>query len=115
MKARLIVARAEAVAYPMGWAPILDVGQEVRRLRAGFETVIRLCTRSRMMGWVLCASLWISSLLVIWMSVGWMGMFLSGHLLSAGTYWMKGLARRTPAVVRGSKGADARAAHVERA
>jgi hypothetical protein len=113
MRARRILARAEVAPYPMGWAPMLDAGQELRRMRAGFEAVIRLCRSSRMMGWLLCASLWVSSLVAIWMSLGWIGLFMSGHVLSAGTYWMKGLAKRTPAAAtRGGKGSGS-AAHLE--
>lgn len=108
MRARLIEGKAVAVLYPAGWMPVLDVGQELRRVRAGLVAVIRFGNRSRIMGWLFCASLWVSSLLVVWMTLGWIGLFMSGHVLSAGTYWAKGLAKRTPpATARGGKGSDA--------
>lgn len=112
MRARRIVVRAEVAPYPMGWAPMLDAGQELRRVRAGFEAVIRFGSSSRMMSWLLCASLWVSSLVTIWMTLGWIGLFMSGHVLSAGAYWMKGLAKRTHAVAgRGNERLDQQAAH----
>ena len=97
MKARRIDARAEVAAYPIGWTPMLNAGLELRSVRAGFAAMIRFCEGSRIMGWAFCVSLWVSSLLAIWMTRGWIGLFLSGHVLSAGTCLLKGLAKRAPA------------------
>ena len=99
MRARSIEGKAVAVLYPAGWVPVIDVGQELRRMRAGLVAVIRFGNGSRIVGWLFCASLWVSSLLVVWMTLGWIGLFMSGHVLSAGTYWVKGLAKRTPAAM----------------
>ena len=49
----------------------------------------------RMMRWIFCVSLWLSSVLAIWLVRGWIGLFFSGQVLSAGVYLWKGLARRT--------------------
>jgi hypothetical protein len=42
-----------------------------------------------------CLSLWISLVAAIWMSRGWIGLFFSGQILSAGTYLIQRLFRRT--------------------
>lgn len=41
-------------------------------------------------------AVWFSSLAALWMSRGWMGLFVSGQLLSAATYLWRGLGRRIP-------------------
>jgi hypothetical protein len=44
---------------------------------------------------LLCVSLWLSLLLAIWLTRGWLGLLFSGQALSAGAYLVKGMARRT--------------------
>jgi hypothetical protein len=43
---------------------------------------------------VFCIGVWISSLVAIWISRGWVGLFLSGQVLSAGTLLWKGTPSR---------------------
>jgi hypothetical protein len=52
-------------------------------------------TTALIMNWFFCVSLWLSLLLALWMSRGWIGLFFSGQLLSAGTRLVKSLARKT--------------------
>jgi hypothetical protein len=42
-----------------------------------------------------CLSLWLSLALALWMARGWLGLVFSGQVLSAGTYLVKGLAKKT--------------------
>jgi hypothetical protein len=50
---------------------------------------------------ILCLALWLSLLLAMWMSKGWIGLLFSGQLLSAGAWMFQKLARRTQFVFRG--------------
>ena len=112
MRVRPIESRVVAVPYPVGRMPMLDAREAAGRVWAGISAVMRVGSSSRMMGWLFCASLWVSSLLAVWMTLGWIGLFMSGHVLSAGTYWVRGLAKRTPAALApgtkrlGSQGGD---------
>ncbi len=42
-----------------------------------------------------CLSVWISVLAAIWLSRGWIGLFFSGQVLSAGGYVFQRLSKRT--------------------
>ncbi len=44
---------------------------------------------------LLCAGLWLSLVLAIWMSRGWIGLLFSGQLLSAGATLMQKLSLKT--------------------
>src|SRR5208283_4056378 len=44
---------------------------------------------------LLCASLWLSLILAVWMDRGWIGLLFSGQLLSAGASMIQKLAVRT--------------------
>ena len=52
----------------------------------------------RMANWFFCLTVWLSSLAAIWMSRGWIGLFVSGQVLSACTFLFKGLGRRPPSL-----------------
>ena len=53
---------------------------------------------------IFCLSIWISLLFAIWMSRGWIGLFFSGQILSAGTYLIQRLFKRTQYALCGNNG-----------
>ena len=44
---------------------------------------------------ILCFSLWLSLLVAIWLTRGWIGLLFSGQLLSAGVTLLETLSKRT--------------------
>jgi hypothetical protein len=64
--------------------------------------VLPLFNHLRMANWFFCLTVWLSSLAAIWMSRGWIGLFVSGQVLSAGAFLFKGLGRRPPSCVSSS-------------
>jgi hypothetical protein len=69
-----------------------------RRLRNGQNhpaAVIPALRRLRTMSRFFCFAVWLSSLAALWMTRGWVGLFVSGQVLSAGTCLLRGLARKT--------------------
>lgn len=77
---------------PLRWPAALTVDWKLRRLPrfaglAGFHY-----RGTDISTWVCCIGVWISSLVAIWMSRGWVGLFLSGQVLSTGTFLWKGAA-----------------------
>jgi hypothetical protein len=97
MNASQINAQANVAAYPIPWTSLLNRGLRPRRSRSLFATAIGGCNGPRMMRWLFCVSLWISSLLAIWITRGWIGLFLSGQVLSAGAFLFNGMAKKISA------------------
>jgi hypothetical protein len=57
--------------------------------------MLRSYIATQLMNGFFCISLWLSLALAVWMARGWLGLLFSGQVLSAGTYLIKGLARKT--------------------
>jgi hypothetical protein len=60
-----------------------------------FAAIRRCGITAATMHCLLCVSLWISLMLAVWMTRGWIGLLFSGQLLSAGACLFQKLARRT--------------------
>jgi|SRR5579872_2892982 len=97
MNASQIDAQAYVAACPFPSRSLLSRDLRTRRLRVLFLAAASYCNRSRMMRGLFCVSLWISSLLAIWMTRGWIGLFFSGQVLSAGAFLLKGAAKKISA------------------
>ena len=50
---------------------------------------------ARLQSWLFCLCLWFSSLLVIFMSPGWLAPFISGQVLFTGSWLFERLVRKT--------------------
>ena len=61
------------------------------RLAAQRRTRLTACASSL----IFCLSLWMSLLIAVWLTRGWIGLLFSGQLLSAGTKLFESLWKRT--------------------
>lgn len=95
MKARSLNGHANAAALSMSWASLLSAGCKPSNSHMILAAALRSCYGPPVMTWIFCFSLWTSSLLVIWVSRGWIGLFFSGQVLYAGVGLWKSLRRRT--------------------
>lgn len=90
MRASEMNGRAIGAAFPSCWIFVQNVNSKPRNI---LDAVLR--SRGRLTPWFFYISLWLSSLLAIWMSRGWIALFLSGQVFSAGNWLLKNLARKT--------------------
>lgn len=96
MNANQSLGRSTMPELAIGWSDFMKA--EHCRLRVpimDLAAIRRSGVASGAMHCLLCVSLWISLLLAIWMSRGWIGLLFSGQLLSTGAYLFQKLARRT--------------------
>lgn len=100
MKAYQTDGRTSTAAWPVGWVSQLNADGRVLNLRRAAVTVLPSWFRMRGTSCFFCVGVWLSSLVAIWMSRGWVGLFLSGQVLSAGAWLFEGMAKRTERVVR---------------
>ena len=93
---------------PRQMGPALRGGLRLRSLPAiaspaGVRSAIaRSGVAAFVMNWFFCISLWLSLLLALWMSRGWIGLFFSGQVLSTGTCLVKKLVRKTQTAFSGN-------------
>ena len=92
--------------FPARWASLVNADLRLRKVHNLPAAFISSVSRLRMLSWFFCVTVWVSSLGAIWMSRGWIGLFVSGQVLSAGTCLFKDLARRTPSSVSSSNRAE---------
>jgi hypothetical protein len=60
-------------------------------LLSACRTGMAVCTANM----ICCLSLWLSLAAAIWLARGWIGLFFSGQIVSAGAYLLKILFKRT--------------------
>jgi hypothetical protein len=65
------------------------------KTRHALGTILGCRNRIEVMPWFFCISLWLSSLLALSMSRGWIALFFSGQMFSSGQWLFKSLVRRT--------------------
>lgn len=100
MKANQINGAALISSLSAGRASFPSADWRLRNLRSPSASVIPSDNRLRMMSLTFSISVWLSSLTAIWMSRGWIGLFLSGQLLSAAAGLCKCLPEMRQAAVR---------------
>lgn len=105
MKANQINGAAPIASCPTGQASFLSADWRLRDLRSASESALSSYNRLRIMSLLFSIGVWLSSLAAIWMSRGWIGLLLSGHLLSTAAGLCKGLPRIPQAGVRGIESA----------
>jgi hypothetical protein len=89
MNGNQIYRHLDAARVPAWWEYLVNADWRLRNLQEPPAAAIALLGRLRMMSWFFCLTVWLSSLAAIWMSRGWIGLFVSGHLLSAGASLFK--------------------------
>jgi hypothetical protein len=90
MSARQFDASTNEVAVPFSWTVLQEEPAKPDRVPAAFAISF-----ARLLPWLFCASLWLSSLAALWMTRGWIALFLSGQIFSAVHWLLKNLARKT--------------------
>jgi hypothetical protein len=92
MNARQIYGRLNAT---LGWcASLANAGWRQRNVQNRPAVIFLFFRRLRGMSWFFYLTVfWLSWVAAMWMSRGWLGLFVSGQVLSAGTCRLKGPAR----------------------
>jgi hypothetical protein len=77
----------------------LESGSSTTSWSASSQNALALVRRSSitagLMNGFFCFCLWLSLAFALWMARGWLGLLFGGQVLSAGTWLVKGLARKT--------------------
>jgi hypothetical protein len=79
-------------AYCLSWATVAAAQNSESPELTSFG-VRRSAVSAYLMHGFLCLSLWLSFLLALWLTRGWLGLLLSGQVLSSCAYLAKRLAR----------------------
>jgi hypothetical protein len=95
MNANRATRRADFPAVALLWAPCFSTEPAHCNSQTAAATACNSVIAARMMNWFFCIGLWLSLLAAIWISRGWIGLFFSGQVISAGVCLIKSLARRT--------------------
>jgi hypothetical protein len=92
MRAAQSILSPSIPAYCLSWATVAAVQSSESPELTSFG-VRRCAVSAYLMHGFLCLSLWLSFLLALWLTRGWLGLFLSGQVLSSCAYLAKRLAR----------------------
>jgi hypothetical protein len=96
MNANHLVSRQAQGAFGASLQSFTEVGAEMFRIPMTRVASVRNSgTGAWLANGVFCLSVWISLLAAIWLSRGWIGLFFSGQVLSAGGYVVQRLFKRT--------------------
>jgi hypothetical protein len=96
MSTNLNIRRPAGAAFALSATHWLDWKRPGARLAMNQQgTIVRPGLAPCMLNCFLCVSLWLSLVLAIWMSRGWIGLLFSGQILSAGACVFQWLTRRT--------------------
>jgi hypothetical protein len=92
MKARQIGQCTSGATASFRWMSSQTVYSKTRH---AFGAILGCYNRMQVMPWFFCISLWLSSLLALSMSRGWIALFFSGQMVSSAQWLFKSLVRRT--------------------
>jgi hypothetical protein len=91
-----LVSRQAQAAPGAPLQSFTEAGAEMFRIpMTRVASVLNSGTGTWLANGVFCLSVWISLFAAIWLSRGWIGLFFSGQVLSAGGYVVQRLFKRT--------------------
>lgn len=105
MKANQINGAAPIASFPSRQTSFLSADWRLHDLRSAAESVLSSYKRISMMSLLFSIGIWLSSLAALWMSRGWIGLLMSGQLLSTAAGLCRGLPKIPQAGFRGIESA----------
>jgi hypothetical protein len=81
--------------HPADLRPLLSTPARSSEPQPAIAVTCGYPLRARLMNGFFCVSVWVSLLLAIWLTRGWLGLIVSGQALSAVAFLLKVLARQT--------------------